>query len=343
MTDRVRLKPTAKNRANSGGNYFAAPKTNLKFISSGCLPLDLALGGGWARRRISNIVGDKSTGKTLLCIEACANFILSEPKARIFYRECESAFDKQYAAAIGFPVDKVAFDDSLETVEDVFEDLTNIIATAKWPSLYIVDSLDALTDRAEMARAIDAATFGAGKAKQLSQLFRRLIRQLATKDVTVIIVSQIRDKIGAMFGRKVTRTGGHALDFYASQVLFLSQLGTIKKTIRKIERPIALQVRGMVDKNKVGLAQRQANFQLHFGYGIDDAEACVTWLKDHNGLDLIHLPKTKVSDYLKELAGMNQQEHLHELADLHKAVSKLWYEVETDFLPKRTKYGQAFQ
>jgi hypothetical protein len=39
-----------------------------------------------------------STGKTLLCIEAAANFGRKYPKGRIRYLEAESAFQKDYAA-----------------------------------------------------------------------------------------------------------------------------------------------------------------------------------------------------------------------------------------------------
>src|ERR1019366_4415396 len=95
------------------------------------------------------------------------------------------------------------------------------------PGLYILDSLDALSDRAELERKIDEPSFGAGKAKQMSQLFRRLIRKINKTDVAVIIISQIRDNIGVRFGDKTTRSGGHALDFYASQVLKLAHLKNI--------------------------------------------------------------------------------------------------------------------
>jgi len=42
----------------------ALPKSYFSddFISSGSFLLDLVLGGGWARRRVCNIVGDKSAG-----------------------------------------------------------------------------------------------------------------------------------------------------------------------------------------------------------------------------------------------------------------------------------------
>src|ERR1700760_3438075 len=82
---------------STGGLYFGKPRTDMQFISSGSTMLDLALGGGWARRRIANVVGDSSSGKTLLMIEMAANFVMQEPKARIRYREAEEAFDDNYA------------------------------------------------------------------------------------------------------------------------------------------------------------------------------------------------------------------------------------------------------
>src|SRR5262245_49730127 len=158
--ERAKLKPKKR-----GGNYFAAP-SHLMFIPTGCQTLDLALGGGWAKNRIANIVGDKSSGKTLLCIEACANFAIKYPKGRIFYRESEAAFDQDYAKALGMPVARVSFgDDPLETVEDLFDELSDILRN-KNDCLYICDSLDALSDRAELDRGIADGSYGAQKAKK---------------------------------------------------------------------------------------------------------------------------------------------------------------------------------
>src|ERR1700679_3730374 len=116
---RIRVKNT------EGGNYFAAPKTSIEFISSGSKTLDLALGGGWAEGRIANVIGDRSSGKTLLMIEASANFIKKHPNGRIKYREAEAAFDIPYAQALNMPIESVDFGNGLfETIEDLFEDLT---------------------------------------------------------------------------------------------------------------------------------------------------------------------------------------------------------------------------
>ena len=52
-------------------------------------------------------------------------------------------------------------------------------------------------------------------------------------DATLIIVSQIRSKIGVTFGKKQTRTGGKALDFYnttaQSRLEELEAVGLVEK------------------------------------------------------------------------------------------------------------------
>ena len=326
-----------------GGNYFADPKTNLKFIPSGSHVADLALGGGWVRGRISNPVGDKSTGKTLLCIEASANFINLEPKGKVRYREAEAAFDKSYAAALGMPIERVDFGGSMETVEQLWADLEAIVKGARGPELVIVDSLDALSDDAEMERDMTEGSYGATKAKLMSQLFRRLVRRLESKDVTLIIVSQIRDKIGVSFGRKFTRSGGKALDFYASQVPYLAHIGQIHRTVKGLKRATGVEIRMKMDKNKVGLPFREAQFPILFGWGIDDIASCLHWLKETKGLQLAGY-KANMSDAEIKATSLDiingpVDEFREEQTHLHKIVSKRWHEVETALLPTRTKYG----
>lgn len=325
MSARVKLR-------NQGGSYFAAPKNDIEFISTGCKRLDLALGGGWVEGRVANIVGDKSTGKTLLMIEAAANFVAKYPRGIVYYREAEAAFDKTYAAALGMPTDHVKFGDAaLETVEDFFEDLNKVCDKAKGPTLYVLDSLDALSDRGEMQRGMDEGSFGAAKAKMLSQMFRRVIRKLEDKRVTLLIVSQIRDNIGVVYGRKFKRSGGKALDFYASHVVYLAQRGKLYKTIRKVKRAIGVEVRAMVDKNKISLPFREADFNILFGYGVDDAQASAAWLKQVGRLADAKLKPDDLGNLDKLDAA--------QIAKLQKATENVWYEIETSFIPKRRKYG----
>lgn len=326
-------------KVGGGGNYFSSPKKNLKFISSGCKTLDLALGGGWAEGRIANIVGDSSTGKTLLCIEVAANFNAKYPKGRILYREAEAAFDIEYARALGMPVESVDFGDQLATVEDLFEDLTKQCKRST-PTLYILDSLDALSDRSEMERDIDQGSYGAAKAKKMSELFRRMVRSMSNSNLTLIIVSQVRDKIGVTFGRKFTRTGGRALDFYASQIVLLAKRGEIIKTVNKVTRSIGVKVRAKVDKNKIALAHRESDFSIRFGYGVDDLGACLQWLADVGRITEVGLTADEkvIKAYAAKVMASPNGQYETEVKKVYDLTEKAWYDIEKGFLPERKKY-----
>jgi len=327
-------------KSDGGGNYFASPKTDLRFIHTGSTMFDLALGGGWVEGRVVNIIGDKSTGKTLQCIEACANFAIKYPKGKIRYRESESAFDNAYAQALGFPLERIDFGDPLDTVEDLFEDLERIVAGAKQDELVVCDSLDALSDRAELARAMDEGTYGAAKAKLLSQLFRRLISQMEKKRVTLIIVSQVRDNIGA-FGpaRKWTRSGGRALDFYASQVAVLANVGRLTQTFLGQKRATGIKIKASIDKNKVGLPYREALYQIRFGYGLDDAQSMVDFLNETKRLKMVDIRADEVKGFLNYLLEQPSDVMAKEMSALKAACTSVWYEIERKSLTSRSKYG----
>jgi len=342
MTTRKAL----RSRVAGGGNYFAAPNRDIKFIPSGSKVLDMALGGGWAKGRVANIVGDKSTGKTLLCIEATANFIGLYPKGRARYREIEGAFSPSYANALGMPIDRVDFGSKrLRTVEDLYNDLTQITQQARSPEFVIVDSLDALSDAGELERDFGEGSFGTQKAKEMSKMFRMLDLIELNEHVTLIFVSQIREKINAMpYAKKWTRAGGKALDFYASHVVYLAHLGAVAQKIKQndvsIERKTGIMIRAMVEKNKVGLPLREAQFNIHFGYGIDDALSCLEWIESVGSLKEVGIAENKIKAYARNLMRVTDNaEHAKAMQQLHEIVDRRWWEVEQTFLPARRKYG----
>jgi RecA/RadA recombinase len=345
MAPRVKLQ-------KRGGLYFP-PHSTLEFIPSGCTLLDCMLSGGWALGRISNIVGDKSVGKTLLAIEAAANFAATY-KGRIWYRESEAAFDLPYAQSLGLPIDKVDFGKNgigtkWDTVEDVFDDLsacTKLLKGDGEPGLYIVDSLDALSTIPDLERDIRKGTFGGDKPKLLGKLFQQQAREFNSTRLHLMFISQIRDKIGVTFGRKYTRSGGKALDFYSSQTIYLAHIETLTREIGKVKRATGVTIRAKADKNKIGLPFRECEFMLRFGYGVDDLVASVDWLENTGNLSKIGITgKSKeelskgVSRYLSQSDKLSDGEYRKRVADVGKIVRATWDDVEAGFKPKRSKYG----
>jgi recombination protein RecA len=316
-----------------------------KYFSSGSKMLDLILGGGWGRGRVVNIVGDKSAGKTLLAIEACANIALLAGAGQVRYAEAENAFDEEYADLVGMP-SGVELANDIRTVEAWQADLEKWCKEHKGdpkPNLYVMDSLDSLSDDAELKRAFDNdATYGQGKAKKTSEMFRRMIGDIAEANCTLMVISQIRDNIGVTFGDKHKRSGGKALDFYCSQVLWLAQVAKMKQTMLGVDRTIGSRVLAKTKKNKIGIPFREAEIQVIFSYGVDDEQSLLDWLKKHKAE--WSLPEglqdtTKLRRQLLEARKAGDRQLVRDIhATLAEAVEAVWMKIEAGIAPPMRKY-----
>lgn len=293
--------------------FYFATDSKVSFIPSGCTLLDCVLGGGWPIGRISNVIGDNSTGKTLLAIEACANFRRLYPQCSIAYDiGGAEEFDVPYANSLGLPEDFQLEESG--TVEEWWKSLNNFLDNkAPGPAIYVLDSLDAISDKAEMERGFEDGTYGT-KAKKIGELFRRLQGRLRRHETLLFIVSQVRANIGVTFGKKYKRSGGKALDFYAVQCLWLSERGKINKTRKGVKRPIGIEVVGKCEKNKVGLPYRQCEFTILFNYGMDEDKTNADFLKGAGE----SIPKDP--------------------EEAREKVVEIWRSVEKEFLPTKRKY-----
>jgi recombination protein RecA len=359
----------------AASTYFADPdKDGIEFVRAGCAVFDAMCGGGYPLGRVVNIVGDKSAGKTLLTMEAFANFHQQWPDDPMRYGESEHAFDEPYAEAIGIPMGRITMPSKekdskgnpvpFQTVEDFARDLSafcdKCISEKRHGGIYAVDSLDALSDEAELARDAKlarvrsrqrddddddskvAGTFGAAKAKQMSEMFRKLVSKIEQANVLLVVVSQLRDAIGVMFGERQRRSGGKALDFYASIVVWVREKGKIKQTRDGIERVIGVDVHARVKKNKVGLPFRECEYPILFGYGIDDLTADVQWLLEVKRHDILR-DEFGMSEagYKTRIANLRNKggEPVREIRErLRKVVYREWRDIERGFLPRARKY-----
>lgn len=326
-------------------SYFTSSKENLQFSTSGCTLLDCVLGGdGYVLGRMVNIVGDKSTAKTGLSTEALINFLKLYPNGKAAYRETEGAYDADYAEAMGLPVEQVDFGDPEEpviTVEAFDRDFRKFIDDCEKsgvPGIYVLDSFDSLSDEEELKRDIADGSYNMVKQKKIGIMFRKLNKKIEKSKVLLIIVSQVRENINAMFGEKYRRSGGKALDFYATHIFWLAHVKTLKRTVKKVERAYGVTIKAKCKKNKVGFPFRECEFDFIFGYGVDDVGASLSWLKSIKRLDAIDVTEAGLKKFIAELEDLGPKAYRKEQKRISKAVKSIWNSIEEDFIPRRRKY-----
>lgn len=308
----------------------------VEFFSSGSMLLDCILGGGWAVGRIVNIVGDKSSGKSLLAAEAIKNFCVKYPDGKLWYSDVERALDPEHLVKLKVPQQRVELI-KMATVEDFFNHLDGRAQALSHNTqgLFIVDSLDALSDQAELERGIEEGSYNMQKAKKLSELFRRANQIVESKAITVMVISQTRDEIGAMFAKK-TRSGGKALEFYCSQIVWMHEKGKIERTVQQIKRPIGIKVKAKCEKNKVGEPFRDCELQIIFSRGIDDLGSNLEFLEKADALKEVapietQSPSTSISTFIKKARVLPYEEFLKVKANVAAITLGTWQKIEAGF------------
>ena len=248
---------------------------SIQAISTGSIGLDSALGiGGLPRGRVVEIYGPESSGKTTLTLQVIAE--CQKTGGTAAFIDAEHALDPSYAQKIGVNTEELWISQP-NSGEDALE-ITDMLVNSKAIDLIVIDSVAALTPKAEIKGEMGQSHVGL-QARLMSQALRKLAAGIQKSNTMVIFINQIRMKIGIMFGSPETTTGGRALKFYASVRLDIRRIGAIKKG----DEIVGNQTRVKVVKNKVSPPFKLAEFEILYGHGIS-VEGEIIDLGVQNGL-----------------------------------------------------------
>ena len=337
-----------------------ASDTTVEFIGSGSTRLNLALSGkgikgGWARARIGNLVGDKSSGKTAAALEAAFSFYknIQNVKSKIFspttkfsivYNNAEGVMDFDIQSMYGNQFYKKVEWIRSPNIEHFGRDYSRRVDKLEkgHSLLYILDTLDFLKSYKSIERfkeSIDKdedtkGSYDVEKQKYLSGFFAATSEYLDKNkvDATLLIVSQVRAIIDARsFGKKEMRTGGKAFGHAIHQEAWFREIQKMRSTKKGEKRVYGIKVGCRVEKNKCAKPFREAEFQILYDYGIDDLNSMIDYLWENkpikfDGQTFKNGATSAVRKPFIKFIEDNHYEHL-----IAKKVEDKWNSVEEAF------------
>ena len=249
----------------------AAANMNVEVISTGILPLDIALGvGGIPRGRIIEIYGPESSGKTTVTLHMIAEAQRQGGVAAFI--DAEHALDPIYARNLGVDIDNLLVSQP-DTGEQALEIVEALVRSG-------VDSVAALVPKAEIEGDMGDAHVGL-LARLMSQAMRKLTGIISKSRTTAIFINQIREKVGTMYGNPETTTGGRALKFYSSVRLDVRKFDTVKQGTNILGN----RTRVKVVKNKIAPPFKVAEFDIMYGEGVSKESSLIDIAAD---LDILN-------------------------------------------------------
>ena len=352
------------------------PENKVK-LSSGLTLLNKAISGrtSWAFRggHVYVFVGDSAAGKSFLMkqvfAEAANNPVFDKYRLeednpeRGDLMDVPKFFGRRVSERLKAPKDQ----GHSRSLEEYYDNISDLIRAGK-PFISGLDSEDALESEVTLKKAEadkkarrkerkpgdkeeeTKGSYGMAKPKLNSQGLRSAHRDLDKTGSMLFMIKQTRDNIGptAFFNPK-TRSGGHALTFYASVELWFSIAGKIKKTVRGKTRVIGSLLKIHVKKNRMSGRDRAVVVPFYPATGFDEVGSMVLWLceeghwpcsKDTTGkITKVSAPEFQVWDETTE-ALIKKIEDEGKEKELRFLVSTVWDDIEDACtLPRKMRYA----
>lgn len=288
------------------------PFTKSDLLPTGSTMMNLACSGtvhgAFRKGKMVNIIGDSSSGKSLLCLHALIEAANSRffKDFELYYDDVEGGCDFDVEGMLGKRAGEM-FEDRINMVSsqsiEEWQDRMNDFQKREVPFIYILDSYDTLdSNQAKLQAEAEAkarekgqevsGSYGMDKVKRVRALFRPALASMKVTGGILIIISQTKAVIDPRSFKKKTRSAEDALEFHSYHCVWLAMAGSEKSKDYVIGTKTKIQVK----KNRLTGKRRDAAFSIYNDYGIDDIGSIVDFLCECG-----HWPKVKLTIMANDL------------------------------------------
>lgn len=251
----------------------------LNYICSGKF-----VGGGVPKGRVTEIFGPSSAAKTVIgthILQGCQK----EGGVAVLL-DSENAYSPSFARVLGLDLNRLIYLKP-EHLEACFAKVAEIAVLVgqkqtKTPLCVVYDSIAASPSMREYNELMEnkpSAPEMGERARICSRELRKIASYLNRLNCSLIVINQIRSKIGVLYGNpETTAGGGNSLEYYCSVRLDCRRQDILQDS-RK--RPIGILLRVKAVKNKVTSPFKTARaLRLYWDLGIDPCSGLLDILLD---------------------------------------------------------------
>lgn len=246
-----------------GTAMFGGDMQDTERVPTSIFAFDLSTGGGFPVGKVSVVYGPESSGKSNLALLAIANYQRRYPEQVAVFLDIENSFDAIWAKRLGVDTDALAVLRPAFAEEAI--DMTSGVLEAEDSGIIVVDSVAALTPTKEAESSAERQQV-AGSSLLVGSMMRKAIvgmgqAQRKGQHKTLILINQIRQKVGVMFGNPEGMPGGHALKHASGLTVRVYGKNKVIKEVSPT-MPAAKETHTVVTKWKVPIVSINAEYDL---------------------------------------------------------------------------------
>jgi len=263
-------------KLSGSGFRILSEKSDIIFVPTGSYALNKIISGSYTGGvpvgQITQFFGEHSTAKTVF-----GTCVLAQAQKKGYHTiliDSETTYNKDFAVSLGVDSDKLLAA-TPNNVEDCFKAIEDVVLAIReddtdTPIVVLYDSIAVSPSKAEseMEGFEGNNMQGAIRAKSIGSGLRKLNHFVYKHGVALVIINQIRHKVGVIYGSpKTLAAGGKALEYYLAINL---ECSFSKSDYVKDEAGISIGIKGKIraTKNKITKPDRDCEFKLLFDEGL---------------------------------------------------------------------------